>query len=118
MPTRSLSDADRLFLTEMLDAAKVAVHHHTFAFEFELWSTLIHYVDATAFRLLVIGESAGRVSKALREANPDIPWADMIGMRNRLAHGYPGASVRVIWETATESLPLLIPQLEHLLSKD
>jgi len=40
-------------------------------------------------RLLeVIGEAANCVSSVLVDRNPDVPWKKMIGMRNRLIHGY------------------------------
>jgi uncharacterized protein with HEPN domain len=36
----------------------------------------------------IVGEAAGRVSEPTRRQNPQIPWLEIIGMRNRLAHGY------------------------------
>ena len=42
---------------------------------------------ATQRWIEIIGEAASRLSDEVREANPDIPWRSMIGMRNVLAHG-------------------------------
>jgi uncharacterized protein with HEPN domain len=36
----------------------------------------------------VIGEAAARVSGELKASHPEVPWADIIGMRNRLVHAY------------------------------
>jgi uncharacterized protein with HEPN domain len=44
--------------------------------------------DAVIRPLEIIGEAAGRVSEAYREAHPEIHWHKMIGMRNRLIHEY------------------------------
>ena len=36
----------------------------------------------------VIGEAASKVERALQERHPDVPWREMIGMRNAAVHGY------------------------------
>jgi uncharacterized protein with HEPN domain len=38
--------------------------------------------------LEILGEAASRVSQAYRQKHPEIPWRDMIGLRNRLIHVY------------------------------
>ena len=43
---------------------------------------------ATQRWIEIIGEAASRLSDQVRDANPDVPWRSMIGMRNVLAHGY------------------------------
>ncbi|NUM56951.1 MAG: DUF86 domain-containing protein [Candidatus Hydrogenedentes bacterium] len=65
--------------------------------------------------LCVIGEAASRVSPDVRARHPDIPWQRMTAMRNRLIHAYSDVDVIVVWSTASEKLPELIPQLESLL---
>jgi len=64
----------------------------------------------------VIGEAASRLSPQLREANPDIPWQDMIGMRNRLVHAYFDLDLDLIWATASQELLGIIPRLKALLT--
>jgi uncharacterized protein with HEPN domain len=44
--------------------------------------------SAVIRKLEVIGEAAGKVSKAFRAAHPEIPWREMTGLRHRLIHGY------------------------------
>jgi uncharacterized protein with HEPN domain len=63
----------------------------------------------------VIGEAAGKVSEAARSEADDIPWADIIGMRNRLVHGYFDINLDILWATV-RSLPDLIERLEGTLS--
>lgn len=59
----------------------------------------------------IIGEAAARVSPASQQAYPDIPWASIIGMRNRLIHVYFDVNHDIVWETVSRDLPLLLEQL-------
>ncbi len=61
--------------------------------------------------LLIIEEAANAVSPAVK-ATIDIPWKQVIGMRNQLIHGYFDVSHRIIWSTINEDIPKLIAQLE------
>ena len=65
----------------------------------------------------VIGEAAGRVSRTGQAKYPKIPWREVIGMRNRLVHGYDSVDLNVLWDTVELDLPPLIAQLETILSK-
>ena len=62
----------------------------------------------------ILGEAAARVSAETREQAPEIPWAQMIGTRNRLVHAYFDVDVDILWRTATESVPALLPALRAL----
>lgn len=67
-------------------------------------------------RLLeIIGEVAGGMSQNLRDESPEIPWTEMIGMRNRLIHGYFDVDLDVVWQTVSEDIPSLKEYLEKLL---
>ena len=46
---------------------------------------------------------------------PHIPWAEMRGMRNVLIHEYFLVSVPILWRTATQNLPPLVPDLQSIL---
>lgn len=66
----------------------------------------------------IVGEAASRVDDEIRQAHPAIPWQDIVGMRNRLVHGYFDIDLRLVWDTVGTDLPELIGQLEGLLPKD
>lgn len=69
-------------------------------------------------RLLeVIGEAAQCVSSAFTEMNPDVPWKKMIGMRNRLIHGYFDINYDIVWDTIVHDIPGLIRLLRQMLLK-
>jgi uncharacterized protein with HEPN domain len=69
---------------------------------------------AVARTLEIIGEAAGRVSQDTRDAHPEIPWPQMIGMRHRLIHEYFRVDVSTVWDTVQNDLPPLIALLESL----
>ena len=65
----------------------------------------------------IVGEAANRVSDATRQAHPDIPWPGIIGMRNRLVHGYDVIDYDLLRDTVTSDLPPLIAALEGIVEK-
>jgi len=62
----------------------------------------------------LVGEAASQISPEGKEAHPEIPWAKIIGMRNRLVHGYFNVNLERVWETVEQDLPHLIALLEPL----
>jgi uncharacterized protein with HEPN domain len=66
----------------------------------------------------IIGEAATRITPEYRAAHADIPWGDVIGMRNRLIHAYFDISLDILWRTAKMELPELLPKLEAMLPRD
>lgn len=70
---------------------------------------------ATERALEIVGEAARHVSQTLRDADPEIQWARIIGFRNVLAHEYGEILDEKVWEIAATSVPELIARLEPLL---
>jgi len=66
--------------------------------------------------LEIIGEAASKVSEEFRSTTPEIPWADIVGMRNRLIHAYFDVNLDIVWTTVASSLPELARSLERLLA--
>ena len=68
-------------------------------------------------RLLeIVGEAASRVTPESRAAYDSIPWADIVGLRNRLIHGYDSVDPDILWDVLTEDLPALVQQLRKALA--
>jgi uncharacterized protein with HEPN domain len=65
----------------------------------------------------VIGEAASKVTDETKATSPGIPWISIIGMRNRLIHGYFDIDSDVVWKTVTEEIPELHRSLKLLLGK-
>lgn len=66
----------------------------------------------------IIGEAASRVSPETREGIATIPWPDVIGLRNRLVHGYDKVDFDVLWDIVQYDLPPLIMSLRRNLGAD
>ena len=70
--------------------------------------------QAVIMSLIIIGEAATKVMEgyaAFTLAHPELPWRNMRGMRNRMAHGYFDVNLELVWQTAQEWLPELLKQL-------
>lgn len=65
-------------------------------------------------RLLeVVGEAANRVPSDEQDLHPDIPWAEIVGLRNRLIHGYDSIDLDILWQIVNMDLSPLITALKH-----
>lgn len=64
----------------------------------------------------IIGEAATRVSEVTRSDHPNIPWREIIAMRNRVIHGYDSVDFKILFDVVQLDLPPLIESLEALLA--
>jgi len=62
----------------------------------------------------IVGEAAGGVSEATRNRHCEIPWSQIIALRNRLIHGYDEVDFDILWEVLQKDLPALIERLEQI----
>ena len=62
----------------------------------------------------LVGEAASRVSVEGRAELPQVPWAVIMGMRNRLVHAYFDIDHDILWVTANQALPELLAQLNSV----
>src|SRR5438552_28992 len=60
----------------------------------------------------ITGEAASRVSDKTRASLSKIPWPQIIGMRNRLIHGYDVMDLDILWDTICDDLPPLVSELK------
>ncbi len=68
--------------------------------------------DAVAMRLTVIGEAAGKVSPETAAKLPQIPFHQISGLRNRIAHHYESVDFREVWKITQQDLKPLVTELE------
>ena len=64
----------------------------------------------------IVGEAASRVPVDIQQRYQNIPWPQIIGMRNRLVHGYDIVDYDIVWSTVTQDLPPLVAELEKIVS--
>jgi uncharacterized protein with HEPN domain len=68
-------------------------------------------------RLLeIVGEAANRVPQEERDQYPQIPWFEVISVRNRLIHGYDMVDFDILWQITTQDIPKLVNSLDVILA--
>ncbi len=106
--------SDQGALEDMLDHAREAVGMLESASADALESN--RQLHLSLQRLLeIIGEAANRVSQRKQEQHPEIPWAEIIAMRNRVIHGYDQVDIELVQDTVAVDLPVLVRQLNTIL---
>jgi uncharacterized protein with HEPN domain len=73
--------------------------------------------DAVRVRLIEIGEAVKSIDPDLLAHEPSIPWIDIAGMRNHLAHRYFDTAHSIVQTTITRDLPPLVAAVERLLTR-
>jgi len=66
----------------------------------------------------IVGEAAARVTREHQSELPQIPWMQIVGMRNRLIHAYFQIDLDIVWNTVTQALPELIAELEIIIASE
>jgi len=66
----------------------------------------------------IVDEAAKRVSLEARQQQPEIAWSQIIGLRNRLIHGYDAVDLNILWDIVQDDLPPLIAELERILTEN
>ncbi len=105
---------DTIRLRHMLDAAREALGFAHGRSRGDL-DTDRQLVLALVKEVEIIGEAAFRVSEETRARHPQLPWADIIGMRHRLVHAYFDINLDILWRTVQVDLSDLLLALEPLI---
>jgi uncharacterized protein with HEPN domain len=74
----------------------------------QIW--FVHYLE-------IIGEAASRISNEMREQHTEVPWGQLIGMRNILVHGYFDVDLEIVWNAAQINAARLKEQVEAILKQ-
>ena len=73
--------------------------------------------EACVFNIMQIGELARNgIGEDFTALHPEIPWRQMYGLRNRIAHDYEGIRMKIVWETITQDFAPLKAALSQILS--
>ena len=65
----------------------------------------------------IVGEAASKFSTELRAAHSEVPWAQIISMRNRLVHDYANVDWNIVWTVVHEEVDPLRIQIEAILKE-
>jgi len=107
---------DRVRVGHMIDACRKVIHFLSGRHREELdEDEMLRFAVVKAIE--IIGEAATHVSSEARVEAPDVPWAQITGMRNRLIHAYFDIDTDRVWDTYIEDIPALLPVLQALLAE-
>lgn len=70
-------------------------------------------LDAMLFRMIQISENAKRLSNEYRESTSELPWDELIGLRNRIVHDYGSVDLNIVFETLKYDIPELLERLSN-----
>lgn len=102
-----------ILLDDMLQATERSLGYVD-GYTFEMLMADSRTFDAVLRNLEVLGEAAAQVPDAFREAHPDIPWRQIVGLRNVVLHPYFAVDPEAIWTIVTTQLPPLLSALRVL----
>lgn len=71
---------------------------------------------AALFNLAIIGEALNKVSVQVKSAAPDIPWREVVDLRNMIVHSYWQIDLEIIADVIKYRLDPLVEELEHLIA--
>lgn len=100
---------DRDFLLDIIEFIEAIDRHRPETFDEFVDDEVVH--TATIYWVQTIGEAANGISEDLRSNHPDVPWRQIVDMRNLLAHGYRHVDPAIVWEVIVRDLPKLETQI-------
>ena len=92
-----------------------------------IWQMVIHVKHSWKNELLqlglarlveIIGEAARQLSDNFIETHAQIPWQEIMGMQNRIAHVYFDVDLKLLWDVIVLDLPVLLDELRRILNDD
>ncbi len=102
---------DRVYLFHIVEACETISYIENV--DFEEFNKNRMMPDAVIRELEIIGEASKKLSKETKRKIKGVPWKDIIGMRDKLIHGYFGVDNEVVWETANRDVRNLLEKLKE-----
>ncbi|MBI3362679.1 MAG: DUF86 domain-containing protein [Chloroflexi bacterium] len=104
---------DSVRLRDMLDHAREAVALAVSKSRADLDANRL--LELSLLHLItIVGEAASRIPRDVQSQHDQVPWDQIVGMRNRIVHGYASINLDILWQTVVEDLPPLISDLEKI----
>ena len=73
--------------------------------------------EAILRQIEIIGEAASHVPPNIQARASEIPWRNLVGMRNHLIHGYFAIDADIVWSVLHDKLPAMIPVVKKLIEE-
>lgn len=95
--------ATKLYFEDIVTAIS-DIENFTQGMDYEMFENDKKTIQAVTRSLEIIGEAANYIPQEIKKNFPEIPWRDMISMRNKVLHEYFGVDEEVLWQTIKEDL--------------
>lgn len=107
-------DIDRL---RHIDECIEHINNYLKGKSFEDMKADVMCFHAVVYNIMIIGEAANLLTIDFRKNHSEVPWRDIVDMRNVLVHGYITTNAVLIWETYTNDLPILKSQITQYIEE-
>ncbi|MEW6374725.1 MAG: DUF86 domain-containing protein [Thermodesulfobacteriota bacterium] len=104
----------KLFVKDILDCLE-KINEFIGSMDFEKFMEDDKTKSAVVRKLEIIGEAAKNIPRQIRQKYRELPWTDMAGMRDKIAHFYFGIDYSIVWEVIKERLPEMKPVIQKML---
>lgn len=104
----------KLYLKDILDAMD-AIEKFVEGMEFDEFKRDDKTSSAVIRKFEIIGEATKNVQGSLKQMQPNIPWREMAGMRDKLIHFYFGIKYDLVWHTIKDVIPDVKPLIQKIL---
>jgi uncharacterized protein with HEPN domain len=106
--------SDKIYLLNILDAIN-RINKYLKGVSFEAFLKNTEKQDAVVRNIEIIGEAANSLSKAFQGKHKEIPWRNIVDMRNKLIHDYDSVDYQIVWDVYSSKLPVFKKQLSSLI---
>ncbi len=105
-----------VFISHIIDSIK-DIEHFMKNVSKELFFKNKEKRSAVIRQIEVIGEAVKNLPSDFKDRNPNIPWKDIVGMRDKLMHHYFGVDLETIWKTVNRDIPVLKKQVQDIMKE-
>lgn len=105
----------KLYFDDMLECCEKIMSYTQGLTRDQFESNRLIY-DATLWNVQLFGEAAKNIPEEIRNQMVEVPWRELMSMRNRLVHGYFGINNAILWQVIEIEVPKLNKSLLHISS--
>lgn len=106
----------KLFIKDILDAIK-DIEEFVGKMDFNKFYNDHKTRSAVVWKIETIGEATKNIPKTIRDKYNDLPWKEMAGIRDKIAHFYFGIDYEIVWQVVKQRLPEIEPKIEQILKE-
>jgi uncharacterized protein with HEPN domain len=112
--TLSVSRDFRLFLDDIRNSCLKIVHYAADLDRDVVFADSMRF-EAILFNLHVIGEAVKQLPEDLKSQHRKIPWREIAGLRDFVAHAYFALDLDILWNVIQQSIPTLLDRVDALI---